>query len=400
MKMAIIGSGPLAILTASHFDKMGADVVLFQRSPLGGNVRFLLEHFPTFKLKHENTEMTVTEFFEKTIVPTVIALEEFKLTKQGDVLRVHKRFLHPEEKVPAKSRMHDLFRVIYSLNPQENILKQLEESPEMFKQLGEDVINSLHRPVESFEDFDIVIEATGLGQGPAPMGAGKSYALNETNLHDSSVIFYEKDIFTKLNLENKKSIILVGEGVSLKLALLKFKSWLMEKPGRELHWVTYQPTNIPCGVEWLDLEVENFLKAIAEKFETSKIEFEKKMHEWRDLEDYVKVKIPKPLEPTPLLIVHEGFDVTSVDRLLDREGVFATIESPDFRSFSKAPSHMMTLAGDALCVARGVAEKRLGGTNLEASEPGYYKIKSQDLDSGLKELKLIEEDILNYFKKA
>ena len=61
---------------------------------------------------------------------------------------------------------------------------------------------------------------------------------------------------------------------------------------------------------------------------------------------------------------------------------------------------MMTLAGDALCVARGVAEKRLGGTNLEASEPGYYKIKSQDLDSGLKELKLIEEDILNYFKKA
>lgn len=400
MKMAIIGSGPLAILTASHFDKMGAEVVLYQRSPLGGNVRFLLEQYPNFKLKYENSEQTVSEFFEKTIVPTVLELEEFKLTKQGDVLRVHKRFLHPDEKVPAKSRMHDLFRVIYSLNPQESILKQLEESPEMFKQLGEDVINSLHRPVESFEDFDIVIEATGLGQGPAPMGAGKSHALNETNLYDSSVIFYEKDIFTKLDLENKKTIIIVGEGVSLKMALLKFKPWLMEKPGRELHWVTYQPANLATGLEWLDLEVDNLLKEIEVRFDSSKNEFEKKMHEWRDLEDYVKVKIPKPVEPSPLLVIHEGYDVTSVDRLLDREGVFATIESPDFRTFSKAPLDMLTLAGDALCVARGINEKKLGASSLEANEPGYYKFKSLDLESGMKELKLFEEDILNYFKKA
>jgi hypothetical protein len=400
MKMAIVGSGPLAILTASHFDKMGAEVVLYQRSPLGGNLRFLLEHFPTFKINFEQRETSIQNFFDEVIVPTVLELEEFKLTKQGDVLRVHKRFVHPGEEVPGKSRMHDLFRVIYSLNPQETILKQLEESPEFFKQLGDDVINSLHRPVESFEDFDIVIEATGRGRPHAPMGAGKSFALNENNLQGSTVLFYEKDIFTKLNLENKKTIILVGEGVSLKLALLKFKNWLLEAAGREVHWVTYQKADTACGISWLDEEVSALLKDIDERFDNAKITFEKKMHEWRDLEDYIKVKIPKPVEPTPLLVIHEGYDVTSVDRLLDREGVFATIESPDFREFVKVPGDMMTLAADALCIARGVAEMNLAGGSLEVSEPGHYVLKSTDLASGLEEIKLIEENILNYFKKA
>ena len=86
-------------------------------------------------------------------------LEKKEITKAGEVLRVHKRFLHPKESIAEKSRLHDLFRVIYSVNPKESILKQLEANPDMFKQLGEQVVNSLHMPVESFEDFDIVIAA-------------------------------------------------------------------------------------------------------------------------------------------------------------------------------------------------------------------------------------------------
>jgi hypothetical protein len=400
MKMAIVGSGPLAILTASHFDQMGAAVVLFQRSPLGGNLRFLLDHFPQFKIPFENEVISIQEFFDRVLVPTVTELETHKLTKQGDVLRVHKRFLHPNEEIVGRTRMHDLFRVIYSLNPQETILKQLEESPEFFKQLGDEVINSLHKPVESFDDFDIVIEARGQGKNPVPMGAGKSFALNENNLQGSSVLFYEKEIFTKLDLENKKSIILVGEGVSLKLALLKFKDWLLKNPARELHWVTYQSSSASCGVKWLDDEVTTMLSEIDARYEKAKTTFEVKIREWRDLDDYVQVKIPKPIEPTPLLIIHQGYDVTSVDRLLDREGVFATIESPDFRNFSKTPNDMMTLSADALCVARGVSEENLAGKSLNEKEPGYYVLNSRDVDSALNDIQAIEVDILNYFKKA
>ncbi|MBY0413509.1 MAG: hypothetical protein K2Q18_05060, partial [Bdellovibrionales bacterium] len=212
--------------------------------------------------------------------------------------------------------------------------------------------------------------------------------------------FYEKDILTKLSLENKKSIVIIGEGPSLKLALLKFKDWLLEKPGRELHWVTYTTAETPSGVTWLDTEVNNFLKEIADRWNSEKVTFETKLREWRDLEDYVKVKIPKPIEPTPLIVLHEGYDVTSVDRLLDREGVFATIESPDFREFSKLPNDMLTLAADALCVARGVSDTNLSAGSLKDVEPGYYQIKTMNLDLALEEIKRIEDDILNYFKKA
>lgn len=400
MKMAIVGSGPLAILTAQYFDQMGASVTLFQRSPLGGNLRFLMDHYPDFKINYQKSIVTVSEFFESEIVPAVLELEKYNLTKQGDVLRVHKRFLHPDEEVPGRTRMHDLFRVVYSLNPQETILKQLEENPELFKQLGDDVINSLHKPVESFLDFDIVIEAQGLGKAPAPMGAGRSLALNENNLKESSLLFYEKDIFTKLTLEDKKSIVIVGEGVSLKLALLKLKDWLLASPDRELHWVTNQTAYTSCGVGWLDQEVESFLQEIKTRFEARKEEFETKLREWRDLEDYVKVKVAKPVEPTPPLIVHSGYDVTSVDRLLDRKGVFATIESPDFRDHSRVPSDMMTLAADVICVARGVEDERLAKNTLLVNEPGYYVMDAKDLNEGLLMIKEIEADILKFFKKA
>lgn len=399
MKMAIIGSGPLAILTAAHFDQIGAEVVLFQRSPLGGNVRFLMEEFPELKIQYKKENISVADFFETVIVPAVVELEKFELTKRGDVLRVHKRFLHKEETAPNRTRMHDLFRVIYSQNPQDAILKQLEENPEFFKQLGDDVINSLHKPVESFEDFDIVIEASGMGKAPVPIGAGGSLALNENNLKESSLLYYEKDIFTKLDLENKKSVVIAGEGASLKLALLRFKDWLFKIPGRELHWVTYKAANTPCGNVWLDSEVARLLIEVETKFDKSKLEFEKKMREWRDLEDYVKVKIPKPVEPIPLLVIHQGYDVTSVDRLLDREGVFATIEAPDFRDFNTNKAEMMTLAADALCIARGVSSKNLA-SGLLNDEPGFYALQSTDIDSALFEIKKIEEKILNYFKKA
>ena len=399
MKMAIIGSGPLAILAASHFDQMGAEVVLFQRSPLGGNLRFLMDHFPEFKIEFQREEILVSDFFIKEIVPAVLELEKYGLTKQGDVLRVHKRFLHTNEKIEGKSRLYDLFRVIYSLNPKDTILKQLEENPELFKELGADVINSLHRPVESFADFDIVIEAAGFGKEAAPAGAGHSYALNEFNLKDSSNIFYQQDIFTKLDLTDKKSIILVGEGPTAKLALLKMRHWLLSNPGKEIHWVTYDKASTKCGVKWLDNEVEDFLNVVESRYEKSKIEFEKKIHEWRDLEDYIKVKVPKPIEPTPLLVIHEGFDVTSVDRLLDREGVFATIESPDFRAYANKSQEMMTLAGDALCIARGVSSQNLS-QGMNVVEPGYYVLNALDFDSALEDIQKIEKDILNYFKKA
>lgn len=400
MKLAIIGSGPLAILCAQHFDQLGAEVSLFQKNALGGNVRFLLEYFPEMEVSFENQVKTIKTLWNENIAKAITNLEEKNLTRAGEVLRVHKRFLHREEKISDKSRLHDLFRVIYSVNPKEAILKQLEENPEMFEQLGEQVMDSLHLPVESFEDFDIVIEARGIGRSALGMGPSNAMALNENNIRETAAIFYEKDIFSKLNFEGKSHLILVGHSETAILALLKCKEWVFSNPANSLSWVTSAPISKKFKNNWLNIELEKLLDFSQSLFDKEKIQFEKKMHAWRDLEDYEKVKIPKPILPSARLKVFQGYDVTSVDRLLDREGLFATIESPDFRDYATSLNDLKTLPAEALLVACGVDLDESVARGLQVNEPGFYRLDASDLTCGFAQIKLIEEKILAFFSRA
>ena len=397
MKLAIIGSGPLAIFCAQHFDQLGAEVTLFQKNPLGGNVRFLLEHFPEFQVNFNNQKITIKSLWNEVLIQSITSLEDKQLTRAGEVLRVHKRFLIPEEIIPNKSRLHDLFRVIFSVNPKEAILKQLEENPEMFKQLGEQVVYSLHQPVESFEDFDIVIEATGFGKSSLGMGPSNAMALNENNLKETAALFYQKDIFSKCNFEGKKHLVLVGHGESAILALLKCKDWIFSDPKNSLSWISSIPVNRKTANDWLNLELEKLLNYSESLFDKEKIEF---MHDWRDLEDYVKVKIPKPIEPEAKLKIFEGYNVTSVDRLMDREGVFATIETPDFREYVKNPNDLKTLPAEAILIATGINHEDSLAVGIKSDEPGFYRLDASDLSEGLAQIKIIEEKILNFFSRA
>lgn len=398
MKLAIIGSGPLAIFSAQHFDQLGAEVVLFQKGPLGGNIRFLLDHFPEMELSFNGETKTIKAFWEEQLVPAIKYLEERQITKAGEVLRVHKRFLHKEEIIYGKSRLHDLFRVIYSVNPKEAILKQLEENPEIFKQLGEQVVNSLHMPVESFEDFDIIIDARGLGREPMPMGAANASALNEKNIKGTAELYYQKDIFT-CSIEDKKSLVLVGNTEAAALALLRCKDWLFSRPENSLCWVTHTEATKSFHNAWLTDEVRNLLAFSNEHFEKQKEIFETQIREWRDLEDYVKVKVAKPVEPEAKLKIFQGFDVTSVDRLLDRKGVFATIESPDFREFAPV-NDLKTLPAEAIWVGCGVIDSSLFEAGERADESGHYILKAEDVNAGLLQIKKIEENILSFFSRA
>lgn len=400
MKLAIIGSGPLAILCAQYFDRIGAEVVLFQKNALGGNVRFLLDHFPDMDIVFENKKITVREFWEVVLVEAISSIEENKLTRAGEVLRVHKRFLSPTETIPDKSRIHDLFRVIYSVNPKDAILRQLEENPEMFKQLGEQVIKSLHSPVESFEDFDIVIEARGLGRPALPMGPSHAFALNERNIQETNLLLYEKNIFTHLNFEGKNHLILIGDSNSAVLALLKCKEWLFKKPNHSLTWITHKPARDIADNEWLNKQLGKLLDETDAKFENDKIIFENKTHEWRDLEDYIKAKIAKPIEPQPKIIIFQGYSVTSVDRLLDRDGVFATIESPDFRNFSLIPNDLKTLPAETIMIACGIENDAGFAKGINANEDGYYRLNATSLDEAVVMIKNIEQQVLAFFTRA
>jgi hypothetical protein len=400
MKCAVIGSGPVAILAAQYFDQMGAEVTLFQRSALGGQFKnFITDQ--TSSVLWNNQEFSSSTFFEEVIKPAVLSLEEFKLTKQGDVLRVHKRFLYPDEVIEGHTRLYDLFRVIYSLNPRETILKQLEENPEMFKALGEEVIQSLHKPVENFLDFDIIIEARGYGRESLPMGAGQSFALNELNLKDNSALFYEEEIFNQFQAHNQKSIVLVGNKELSGFVLLHLKSWLLENPERELHWICPQATRASTKNPRVEKDVESFVNELESQFEKAKKVFEKAIHDWRDLEDYIKVKVPMPKEPVSQLRIYNGYDVTSVDRLLDQEGLFVTIERPEYRQRdnSDAPL-MMTLKADAILVTQGKSTESLGSGFSKDNEPGYYNLNGVSLTDLSYKLEEIKTDLMSYFKKS
>jgi hypothetical protein len=377
MKLAIIGSGPLAIQAAVHFHKIGAEVVLFQKAQLGGGIHFSLEYFPDLDLKR---------YWENEIIPLIEYIETEKLAIKGEVLRVHKRFLQDDEEVEnGHTRLTDLFRVVYSVNPTESILKQVAENPEIFKQLGEDVLKSLHVPVESFIDFDLVIEATGSGKKLRMMGPGGVLALNENNLKDNSPFYYEKEIFKNFNEIGKTRIVLIGEGPLAEMTLMKLTPWLFSDQAQTLVWVRHTTSNIT------DLHIA---KVSEKNFEKQKIIFEEKLREWRELDDFVKAKIPAPLEPVRKLTIYSGFNVTSVDKLLDQKEIFVTIESPEFRKEKSESTELKTLAVEAVLISQGYFPQSILKQGMRDDEPGYYQLDSLDF------LNEIEKKIMLFFSKA
>jgi hypothetical protein len=124
------------------------------------------------------------------------------------------------------------------------------------------------------------------------------------------------------------------------------------------------------------------------------------MIEWRDLEDYIKAKIPKPLEPQPKIIIYQGYDVTSVDKLLDREGVFATIESPDFRSCSIIANDLKTLPAETIMIARGVENDWQFSKGIDINEDGYYRLNATSLNEVFDEIRSIEQRVLAFFTRT
>src|SRR5690606_21044475 len=99
----------------------------------------------------------------------------------------------------------------------------------------------------------------------------------------------------------------------------------------------------------LPAEIAGPLRDAQEEWERRVSEFEIKISEWKELDPHVKAKVPRPQEPERKLRFLTGYNVTSLDRLIDRPGVFVTLERPQFR----AEESLLTLGCDAVVVATG-----------------------------------------------
>ena len=448
MKIAVLGSGPLALEAALHFDQLGAGVTIIANNELGGMIRRVNLFAPetsletpwsslTSSIGRESTSFdarldevpSIGEYFTSYLLPLIEKGSSNIIIKPGKVERVHKRFLSIDEEVPGKSRLQDLFRVVFSTDPETSILKQVETNPELFEKLGEDVLTSLNESVESFDDFDLVIDATGTSANSNPMGPSRSLALNESRLSNSSNVFYGRDCFKnyKKVIKDSKHIVLVGTGSLSALLICELDLWLEENKDRMVTLVTTESQ--PFKNLWdlkrsesLSLLTLDVLKTHYSNLQENRRVYEKAIFEWRDLESHIKAKTPEPKEPVSQLNIVPASNVTALDRLLDRDGLFVTLESNTFRSGSeKTQEFINTVSCDSLFVCTGHTKNNemFKGLRIDLDEhgsiskcengshrePGFYTLGSvvgrkSSLSQGLSQIEEIEKEIMNFFSRA
>ncbi len=374
LKIAIIGSGVTGILCAKHFHEIGAQIKLFSHSgELGG-------------LAKDNLSKDVLEAKNELIENSVV--------RKGLVLRVHKRFLPLELNSSETSRFADLFRVVYQIDAKENIEKSRDENNELFENLDENIIESLKTSIEAYEDFDVVMDCSGEWSHPKPMGAGGALALNEKVIKEDDRVFYGKNVLEGISgIDKERNIVFVGTGKFNLLALSKFKEKFLSQKKLNLHFVCTD--NIPFE-EIAESEYEAFtgfndlVESASKEYEEEINIFNQRILEWKELESHERVKRPRPAEPVMRLSIYNGAVVSSVDKLLDRDGLFITLEGSELLgSFDK----LMTIGCDKIFVDNGQFSEPNYECLLQDAEKGFFKVSDRE------KIAQTEKELMKLFSK-
>lgn len=356
MKVAILGSDAKAIEAYRFFEDLGVQVKLIGEQDSGHDLS---------SISHRNVV----------------------------VARVHKRFLAPATNLEGRSRMADTFRVVFNVNATSEIERQKLDNPEIFDQLGEEVLESLKHSIESFEDFDFVCFSNEL-YSPNPMGAAQVEALNESTLRTDERITYHREHHNNLMaIKDCRNLCLVGTGEENLKLLASLKDTYLNDLNKTLQIITSE--EIPfAGVDAriVKEELAVFSELLAQdrkQYDDEIKEFEEKIMQWRSLEPHIKAKTPMPPEPRPRLMIYNSAIVSSVDKLLDRKGLFVTIEGSELLG---GVDQLKTLSCDRICVDQGLGldVHKLKGLNV--NEEGFYSLMKMSLEE-------IKEDMLKYFSK-
>ncbi len=404
MKIAVIGTGPLAIEFAILMHRQDAHVTLFGESQLGGNV---IRHSPISTLSMEGKWSEVTtedgrEIAALKVEETIPSLEEYYRhylkslinyceenieIKKFNVQRVQKRFLSLQDEVPGKSRLEDLFRVVHT---------RVDEEGE----------------IEFFDDFDIVVEAIG-AQAKIFAGPAGGLAINEK--FNQNEIYYQlgNDTASEL-LDFRGTIALVGEGIESASLLLFLKTWLSLDTKNNLYLVqdNERPFEKLClDSPELDKEITNLIKEEKVLWQKDCREVEIEIENYRLLPREEQIKFRMSEFPEPRLKILTEYTVTSIDHLTDREGLFLTLESPTWKGSDR--KEIFTLNCGKLFVLKGSTASYLA-QNMRTdvgplhSEPGYYTLGQNQLHEkgqyllkeALPNIFSVRDNILSFFTRV
>jgi hypothetical protein len=413
MKIAIIGASPIGIESAIHFSQLGAFVRLFEESEIGGGLNFKLPEMPmpgswneisTIAGREKNNFQenlesipSIKEYLEKYLLPLAQTFSLSKNLVKAKVERVHKRFLSLDEEIVDHSRLFDLFRVVYSLDPIVVDEDNVEAYENLAEKLGQNLIESLKHSMEYYEDFDLVIDCTGKSLCN-PIGPSSSYAIGEKRIQFEPEMIYGLKALQAKSLQGQE-IGLVGASDEAATSLIQMHNWLEESNHfltiicSESDWVS------SISSAYLKNKCAEILKYSDELYKKQKDEFMAKMEDWKNLDDFVRVKLPRPSEPRKKITIWEGSNVTSVDKLIDQPKVFLTLENPEFRK-KVMTEELMTLGFDQVLVMNKNRRDLALFEGLRPEEVGYYSYYGLSLTQALRYLTDIEKNILKFFSRA
>jgi hypothetical protein len=428
MKLAILGSSPLALEAALRFHLHGASLTWFNFNEIEYE-----EHFQDNLSGDAYTSETGTLFLKELglsyIVPAHFNFQYWKthyfvplsgliMTQQKlrphEVVSISKRFLGPLETPKNKSRFFDLFRLIFQINPEEFIKEQEATNPETFERLSKELIDSLQTNLEMYEDFDLVLDlrrSTSAGSlSVTGRALGESRVSNDQLKYGFEALKLAKEI--NQDTQDVRELAICGSGALASEAILQLGSWLKDQRSRlfvvsEEAWPFLN--FLEQGEDLATTRLKSLFDYLENEFQNDVSNFHHKLREWQELDDFVQVKISKPVEPIPRLVFFSGHNATAVDQLIDKRRLFLTLEKPDFREGLKQPENnqldLKTIGVDRILVMNKLQRPKVE-TYLTQNEMGYFECESllpnmkEAWAKDLENLKGIEHEIFKLFSPA
>jgi hypothetical protein len=417
MKLAIIGSNEVAIRVAKQFDSLGAALTLFYtpKADQSSKYKQLLNSYSDLDSVDDfNLEVEIEHIRKKHLV------------RPNELLRVQKRYLTKNEIISGHTRMHDLFRIVYLMNPQNVLNEQKESSPEVFENLDETTLDSLSKTMEGYEDFDLVIDCTILNGVSNWLGASGP-AIGETTLKEHTDLKYGVDALESLpEIKDREAFFevgIIGSGKLAAILLIELEQKIINNQIRAFIITTEENPFDELKSEGhllLNKKLADSLNLIESEFEKKINKFKAKLTEWDEHEDYVKAKIPRPTEPIPAVVYFAAHSVTGIDRMVDRNRFFLTCEAPEFRSSGVQKENnqieLKTIGIDYCLVATGnQADESLyqyiqssfqdnaKSTSIDGHthrETGFYTLKSAESFPLSEQLDSITANIMKFFSPS
>jgi hypothetical protein len=396
MKLAIVGSSPLALEAALRFHLHGAALTWFNAGEVDYETYFEKSLTPLSYttetglhfLKEIGQGYNPRESFDfnwwKTnyFLPLSTFLGQQQKVRSHEVVSITKRFLGQAESISNKTRFFDLFRLIFQVDPKEFIKEQEESNPETFERLSQELVESLQTNLEMYEDFDIVVDVRK-ALGPQSLSI-TGRALGESRVSKDHLKYGHEALSLARSINQDpldvREMAIVGSGEWAAEVLLSLSQWLKDQRSRlfvisEEPWPFQQFLSV--GEDHVVKELKKLFAYMEDEFQNDVTIFHQKLREWQNLDDYVQVKMPRPVEPIPRLVFFSGHNATAVDQLIDKRRLFLTLEKPDFREGLRHPENnnldLKTIGVDRILVLNKLKRPDMSST-LVLNEIGHFAV--------------------------